>query len=169
MPWNAKWSPPAMQPPPLLHESAVDITDATHLHTRRVKLWVALAATLGILGSTIGSAEELSGYTGEQLYQRFCASCHGAQGRGDGPVAPALKVMVPDLTRLARRHGATFPAEQVRRIVDGRAVQPPHGARDMPVWGYEFRSATVGGTSGQQGADELIGRLVEYLRSIQAK
>ena len=54
--------------------------------------------------------DPLLSYTGPQLYQRFCASCHGPQAYGDGPVAATLKVMVPDLTRIARRQqGGEFP------------------------------------------------------------
>lgn len=109
-------------------------------------------------------AAELTSYSGAELYQRFCASCHGRSGLGDGPVASQLKVLVPDLTRLARRHGGEYPAEDVRRIVDGRSVHMAHGTRTMPVWGYEFRAA---GDTASGAADELVRRLVEYLRSIQ--
>jgi mono/diheme cytochrome c family protein len=73
-----------------------------------------------------------------QLYERFCASCHGEAGFGDGPVAPALKVMIPDLTRMYQRNGGKFPEERVRRIIDGREVFPIHGSRYMPVWGQEL-------------------------------
>jgi mono/diheme cytochrome c family protein len=111
-------------------------------------------------------AEELSGYSGAQLYGRFCASCHGPGAHGDGPVAASLRVLVPDLTLLANRHGGTFPAEQVRKIIDGRTVQPPHGPRDMPVWGTEFRVATSSAPD-QRSSDNLIDRLVDYLRTIQ--
>ena len=130
---------------------------------------LAAAAALALLLVTNCTAEDLSGYKGAQLYQRFCASCHGIQGFGDGPVASSIKSMVPDLTRIAKRHGGVFPAEQLRRIIDGRDVQPPHGTREMPVWGYEFRRAQVSDSSESQSADELIGRLVDYLRSIQGQ
>ncbi len=70
--------------------------------------------------------------------------------------------MVPDLTRLARRHGGTFPEDQVRKIIDGRTTLPPHGSREMPVWGFEFRAPEP-----QQNPDELITRLTNYVRSLQ--
>jgi hypothetical protein len=70
------------------------------------------------------------------------------------------------LTLLANRHGGAFPAEQVRKIIDGRAVRPPHGPRDMPVWGTEFQMASPSGAD-QRSSDNLIDRLVEYLRAIQ--
>lgn len=112
-------------------------------------------------------AEELSSYTGAELYGRFCGSCHGAGGRGDGPVAATMKVEVPDLTRLARRPGG-FPEEQVRRIIDGREVIAAHGRRSMPVWGYEFAGATVAEPdAGAAEAAALIERLVAHLRTLQ--
>jgi mono/diheme cytochrome c family protein len=124
---------------------------------------------LMLLLSAVSGAENLSEYGGAQLYQRFCASCHGERGHGDGPVADSLKVMVPDLTRITRRHGGAFPADQIRRIIDGRAVQPPHGSRDMPIWGYEFRNAGAGDRGSTASADDLVERLLEFLNSIQVK
>ncbi len=127
-------------------------------------LWMTSMLLLGL--SLEVRSEELSGYSGAQLYHRFCASCHGADAHGDGPVAESLHVMVPDLTLIARRHGGTFPAEQLRKIIDGRMVLPPHGQRDMPVWGFEFRAAAPAGQDDRIN-DELIDRLVEYLRTLQ--
>jgi mono/diheme cytochrome c family protein len=129
----------------------------------------ASAAAFVVIATAFGSvhAEDLSGYSGAQLYQRFCASCHGADGLGDGPVASSLKVMVPDLAHLAKRHGGTFPSEQVRRIIDGLETRPPHGPRDMPVWGLEFRAAAADDPQASVRADELITKLVKFLRSIQ--
>lgn len=129
---------------------------------------IAAGATLTLLLSVSIDAENLSEYNGAELYQRFCASCHGVRGLGDGPVANSLKGMVPNLTRISRRHGGVFPADQVRRIIDGRAVQPPHGSREMPVWGYEFGRAASDQASAAS-ADELVTRLLEYLRSMQMK
>ena len=106
-------------------------------------------------------------YNGAQLFQRFCASCHGPQGYGDGPVAPSLKVMIPDLTELSKRAGGHFPADRVHEIIDGRAVLTAHGTRPMPVWGYELEAQVPADQSGRDVAQGLIDRLVEHLRSIQ--
>jgi mono/diheme cytochrome c family protein len=127
----------------------------------RRAVWV-LAVLAMSQAATVG-AEELAGYSRADLYKRFCSSCHGSGGEGDGPVAATLRVMVPDLTRLAQRRRGEFPAEAVRRIIDGREVRAAHGARRMPVWGHEFRAA---GTPAED-ADALVDRLVDYLRSIQ--
>ena len=111
-----------------------------------------------------------SNYSGAELYQRFCASCHGTTAEGDGPVASTFNVAVPDLTRLAARHRGEFPLERVRRIVDGRDVPAAHGARRMPVWGYEFAANTISDPdAGIEQATQLIDRVVEFLRSVQVR
>lgn len=135
--------------------------------TRTRTLSIALALALAA-GAAVSDAQDYSRHTGAQLYAQFCASCHGTEGRGDGPVAPSLKVEVPDLTRLVRRPGEPFPTEQVRRIVDGRQVLAAHGARRMPVWGYEFATATVSEPdAGAETAAALVERLVAHLATIQ--
>jgi mono/diheme cytochrome c family protein len=105
---------------------------------------------------------------GERAYLRACASCHGTDARGDGPVAPTLKVPPPDLTRLARRHGGHFPREYVIDTVTGTAPITAHGTSDMPVWRLTF-----GPTSSGAAATAALRRrrwldgLVDYLETIQ--
>ncbi len=132
----------------------------------------ALAEFIGVCwlaGAACGhaQAEDLSRYNGPELFRVYCASCHGADGQGGGPVSSSLKVAVPDLTQLARRRAGQFPAEQVRRIIDGRTTLPPHGTREMPVWGQAFRSATGNDPHSEAESDRLVDLLVQYLRSIQ--
>jgi len=115
----------------------------------------------------IAGAEDLTGRAGAQLYKEFCASCHGETGHGDGPVASSLKVEVPDLTRLAIRHGGNFPTERVRAIIDGRTTMPPHGTRAMPVWGLAFGAAVPNDPGNEYRTQGFIALLVDYVRSIQ--
>jgi hypothetical protein len=75
---------------------------------------------------------------GPDLYRSYCATCHGFDGKGHGPVASALKVRPPDLTMLARRHNGGFPAREVEAIIRGGASIGSHGSDDMPVWGSIF-------------------------------
>jgi mono/diheme cytochrome c family protein len=63
---------------------------------------MALALLLAPLALEAGGPDPVAGYTGTQLFKRFCASCHGADGAGNGPVAPSIKVMIPDLAELAQ-------------------------------------------------------------------
>jgi mono/diheme cytochrome c family protein len=122
-----------------------------------------LCALASVMGASSTLAQDLSKSTGPQLFRQFCASCHGPNGDGDGPVAPFFRLIPPDLTLIARRAGGAFPAGRMQRIVDGREVLPAHGSREMPVWGMQFSLVT----GEQAAADAAIARLVEHLRSIQ--
>ena len=103
-----------------------------------------------------------------ELYQQLCASCHGVEGHGDGPVAPLIKIPVPDLTRLAARDGGEFPREDVRLVIDGRSDRRAHGPRDMPVWGWQlYDSRSNNDAAARARTDALIDQLVRYLESIQ--
>lgn len=73
-----------------------------------------------------------------EMYKTWCASCHGAQGKGDGPAAAALKKAPADLTQLAKKNGGKFPTERVRNYIDGTQTVTAHGSREMPVWGSFF-------------------------------
>jgi mono/diheme cytochrome c family protein len=131
---------------------------------------LALAALLSV-GPVAGAQPfgvfDLNDLSGPELYARFCASCHGDEARGDGPVASSLTVPVPDLTRIAERNGGTFPVERVQQFIDGRIDIMAHGPRTMPVWGYELW--WEGGADRIAEADTrvLLERLVEFLRTLQ--
>ncbi len=112
-------------------------------------------------------AQAFERYSGEVTYQRFCASCHGETGRGDGPVADGLKISVPDLTLLAQRHGNDFPESALRKIIDGREIIIVHGTRYMPVWGYEFWLEEGADEAAQLNVEIIVENLLEYLESIQ--
>lgn len=104
---------------------------------------------------------------GKELYARFCASCHGAEGRGDGPVAASFKVEVPDLTALARRAGGEYPRDRIARIIDGRHIIGAHGTRTMPVWGEDLNQLERGNPDAERGTRLIIGRLADYVLLLQ--
>jgi mono/diheme cytochrome c family protein len=106
-------------------------------------------------------------YSGVRLYQTFCASCHGLTGLGDGPIEPLIHGGVPDLTRIAERRGGKFPVDEIRDIVDGRETLIAHGTSQMPVWGFEFRSADSDAGQARAQADRTVDRLLKYLETIQ--
>jgi mono/diheme cytochrome c family protein len=104
--------------------------------------------------------------TGSQLFRTHCATCHGTDARGSGPLADQLRRMPPDLTRFTQRNGGVFPSERVRRIIDGRDV-PSHGDREMPVWGDVFRIPR--GDAQSSPALARIDAIVRYLEGIQER
>ena len=105
--------------------------------------------------------------TGEQLYRRYCASCHGESGRGDGPLAASLAPPPTDLTRLASGSGGKFDEASVMMAIDGRRAVAQHGPREMPVWGAVFAEKHVGEPFALYGPTLDARALADYLRTIQ--
>lgn len=105
--------------------------------------------------------------SGQDLYGRFCASCHGAEGRGDGPVAASLRVEVPDLTRIASRAHGADARDRITRIIDGRYIIGAHGTRLMPVWGEDLARLELGNPDAERSAQTIIARLADYVGSLQ--
>lgn len=106
----------------------------------------------------------LAPLTGHDSFDRYCASCHGTAGRGDGPMAASLKTRPSDLTMLASRNGNQFPRAQVLAYVDGTGRQPPaHGPTEMPLWGGIFRWLDT-----EANTRVRINNLVAYVESLQA-
>lgn len=104
--------------------------------------------------------------TGEQLYVRYCASCHGMDGKGHGPVAASLRRPPPDLTQFAKE--GRFDEGNLATIIDGRTVLAVHGPREMPVWGAVFEEQLeMDDAESHRTARLQTGLLVDYLRSIQ--
>jgi mono/diheme cytochrome c family protein len=126
---------------------------------------LAIMSSIFAIRSEAGEARDLSG---AELYKSFCASCHGAQGHGDGPVAPSLKKRPADLTLLAQRWGGVFSAEKVHQMIDGRSMPRAHGSSDMPVWGWEFYGYEGEDATRRRHVAEFIDQLVDYLQSIQS-
>ena len=103
---------------------------------------------------------------GRFLYLDYCASCHGLNADGQGPVAPALSTPPANLRLLSERYGNPLPADQIARFIDGRADVKAHGPRDMPVWGEEaWKTPEAKGSKGQ--VRDWVAKLVAYLQSIQ--
>jgi mono/diheme cytochrome c family protein len=103
------------------------------------------------------------------MYDRYCASCHGTDGKGDGALRNFLTTKPTDLTHLTKQAGGQFPFVRVMQIVDGTEPIRAHGSSDMPVWGETFRRQS-GSTPAEEA--EVRGKLMlitEYIRAIQAK
>ena len=96
---------------------------------------------LMIAGLTAGfadaaQAEDLD--IGKSEFQSSCASCHGTDGKGKGPVSEQLKVPPSDLTMLAKNNNGVFPTNAVYETIHGSKTIPAHGTREMPIWGERF-------------------------------
>jgi mono/diheme cytochrome c family protein len=113
--------------------------------------------------------------SGKLDFREYCAQCHGKDGTGDGPVAPALKKKPANLTLLSKNNGGVFPDLEVSEFIDGTKLAEGHGTREMPIWGYAFlyRQSSHTGHGGapltEAEVKHKIARLVEYVKSLQVQ
>ena len=114
--------------------------------------------------STSAPRKLIPSLDGKALYNAYCASCHGIAGKGDGPVAAALKQPPPDLSTIRARRKGQFPVAELEKMIAGDSPLPAaHGSRDMPIWGPVF---------GRVQRDRDLGpvrirNLVQHLESLQ--
>jgi mono/diheme cytochrome c family protein len=142
----------------------------------------ALVLAMAFAATGVGHAQPAGGgvsmvppgrvTTGRLEYRRYCAACHGAEGKGDGPVGAALVKKPADLTMLAKNDNGEFPKKRVEAFIDGSETVAAHGTREMPIWGLAFRKPTPSSSHAQRTPQEVnqrINLLVDYIESIQAK
>lgn len=133
---------------------------------RKMTLIAVLVFGLGMAYwvSDVGAQKvSKSNERGQKLFAQYCASCHGVDGKGNGPAASALKNGVPDLTKIPKVDGK-FPGLRVMHAISGEKDIPAHGSKDMPVWGAIFREK-----KGNATAQLEIYALQEFIESIQQK
>ena len=112
---------------------------------------------------------------GQANFRMSCASCHGAEGKGNGPVSGQLKVPPPDLTVLAKKNNGVFPVSHVYEIIDGRQAVIAHGTRDMPIWGFQYslEQRVQGNPATAIDPDPIVRMrilsIIDYLSRIQQK
>jgi len=140
----------------------------------RLRVSLLHASTVALCGLAFAGASQVvnipirhtAANSGREMYEAYCAACHGKDGKGHGPVSAALKAPPADLTILARQHEGKFPSLQVYRAIQGGAGIPAHGSKEMPVWGPVFMSLS------HQHESEVhlrVANLTDYLKSLQQK
>jgi len=141
-----------------------------HRFPERVLALVGAWLVMGAATAGAGPAfDPVLAEMGAESFPRYCGSCHGVRGDGDGPSASALRTRPADLTRIAARRGGTFPAGEIARFIDGRFALAAHGSREMPVWGERFGETIPDTSVAEEITRGKIATLVEYLKSIQRK
>jgi mono/diheme cytochrome c family protein len=142
--------------------------------------WLMIA-WLAAAFSGAGQAEDFD--IGKSEFQSSCASCHGMDGKGTGPVAEQLKAPPSDLTILARKNNGVFPTNAVYEAISGSKTVPAHGTREMPIWGERFNpivnlphyvDPSYWKMAGPQQSPEVVVRtrilaVIDYLNRIQQK
>lgn len=105
--------------------------------------------------------------SGAELYQQYCAACHGADAKGHGPAASSLKGTPTDLTTLAQHHAGQFPYDDVSRILLFGPGVAAHGSIDMPTWGTVF--LYLNKNQDNAAVQQRIKNLSDYLASLQQR
>lgn len=134
---------------------------------------LAIALFAGTAHSQQAPQGQQRGDVGKREFEANCASCHGRDGKGAGPITDLLKRSPPDLTQLAKRNGGVLPMARLYEVIEGANV-PGHGTRDMPVWGRDYRIKDAEHYGEVPYDPEALVRarilsLLEYINRIQAK
>lgn len=116
--------------------------------------------------SVVVEAPKTDATNGRQMYVSYCASCHGEDGRGNGPTAAAMKKKPVDLTMLSQKNHGKFPSAQVVSVLQFGTESPSHGSSQMPVWGPMFSAMN---DSNPREMTVRINNLSRFLETIQAK
>ena len=126
-------------------------------------------------------AEDLD--IGKSEFLSSCATCHGTDAKGKGPVSDQLKVAPPDLTVLTKNNKGVFPTNAVYEIIYGSKTVPAHGTREMPIWGERFNPIVnlphavdpyYWQKAGPEQSPEVVVRtrilaVIDYLNRVQEK
>jgi mono/diheme cytochrome c family protein len=70
---------------------------------------------------------------GKLIYETNCLMCHGARGKGDGPISAGLRPPATDLTGQTAR--AKSDKDLLTVIQDGRGV--------MPAWKFQLNEQQI--------------------------
>ncbi|MEL6645528.1 MAG: cytochrome c [Pseudomonadota bacterium] len=124
-----------------------------------------------LLAVTVAAAPALAAEpdpaNGAALFRANCATCHGLEAKGDGPMTSILQIQPPDLTQLAPG-GVPFPLAEIARRIDGRDIIA-HGG-PMPVFGLilEDQSGVIDGADGTPVfTSQAVVDITHWLASIQ--
>ncbi len=99
---------------------------------RMVLVAAILSGGLGLVSASLGGDLEV----GKKVYEQKCASCHGADGKGNAKMEQALKVKIPDLTA-----GPVKADADLLKIIS-------EGKRPMPSFGKSLKKDELQGVVG---------------------
>lgn len=148
---------------------------------------IAVGLLLLSISSAAAVADEKVNESAKTDFVNYCASCHGVDGRGNGPLAPSLKIAPSDLTAISKKNKGNFPYTLIRKTIESTelGLARAHGPREMPVWGPVFAQEPEGPVPGPLSGGGMYGagavqcthlaararilNIVDYIESIQEK
>jgi mono/diheme cytochrome c family protein len=92
---------------------------------RWTALFLVVMVVSGLTNSLLGWAASGNPSKGKARYKQYCAVCHGARGRGDGPMAKATTPPASSLT--SREVREKSDKDLLNVIAEGRGGS-------MPAW-----------------------------------
>lgn len=128
------------------------------------KFLLAAAAVAFAGGCFAEDAEE-----GAALYLEYCATCHGIDVDGNGPMAGVLTIKPDDLRLLTSGNDGVFPLVRVIKRIDGRDPLVSHGS-PMPVYGDFFEGLDVAmktHTGQPIMTSKPVSNLLAFLKAVQ--
>ena len=128
-----------------------------------------IALVFAILAPIASAAHPQDVANGGELFTQYCATCHGINAKGDGPMSSVMIIQPTDLTILAAENGGVFPSAWVIGRIDGRDPLVSHGS-PMPIFGqfFEGRGETMRGEDGVMiMTSQPVLDLVAYLDGVQ--
>jgi len=131
-------------------------------------MWTLLSLALFAGGAM---AEDGDAMNGKVVFERHCATCHGLEATGHGPMVTVLTLPPADLTKLSAKQDGAFPVVRVVKRIDGRDPLVSHGS-PMPVYGdfFEGQDVMIKSQSGQPIAtSQPVADLVAYIQSLQVE
>lgn len=110
---------------------------------------LGILAVLALLAAPAPAAQG-DPKTGRELYNKWCVSCHGVGGKGDGPAAANLPVKPGNHADGTRMNALTDTYLFTIIKQGGQAVQK---SQMMPPWGTQLK-------------DQQIWDVIAYVRSL---
>ncbi len=114
------------------------------IHIMMALILIALSVSEAVADPL--DAKQPAAYEGRRLYVSYCQLCHGTDGRGDGPLAKAMKISPADLNTTVRSRSDTI----LTKIITGEGRQTITGrdrhnilSEAMPEWKDVFTEPQV--------------------------
>ncbi len=103
-------------------------------------LTAVLVLLIGMGVNTVTAEEKGDAAKGKELYNQYCVSCHGAEGKGDGVAAQALDPKPRDLSDAA--FTSTVTNEHLYKVISEGG--PAVGLSPlMAAWGGAMSEADI--------------------------
>jgi len=116
------------------------------IHTVVLLTLTIVSAPEAAAEQQVDSPRPPAAYEGRRLYVSYCQLCHGTDGKGDGPLAKAMKISPADLNTTVRSRSDTI----LTKIITGEGRQTITGrdrhnllSEAMPEWKDVFTESQV--------------------------